>query len=147
MNTQLQDAISATNFGVLDYDRFARNYENKTKYDEQINEFITDNYSSDEMAEAIISAVMNDYYLIDLMRSQLKEALETGKRIKTVVRGFKTLVNQATWQLNARYLSSYLPEMKESTLNGYASRAYLVAYKKINRAMKKALKTLINEYI
>lgn len=146
METTINQAVKLTTFGVQNLERFKRNYEKKTKYDKEIMEFLEDHYNEDTY-EAIVYRATNDYYRFDMNRHLLQQVRDTGKWSKSTIRMIKTWINGITWKMNCDLLKEYLPEMSEATRNQYASRAYLLGYKRINKAMKRALEELIQDYL
>lgn len=135
------------NFGLRDYDKTKSKYQNLNKYDEELKKELVFMYGFGDYLENEIWS-SNMFLYNGWLKQKIDNAFKTDKKVKASLRYLKTLTNNIAFDINTKLLANNLG-LEESTAKKYATRYYLLHYKKINSEMKKAyleiVKTLINE--
>ena len=140
MSTLLQTA-KEKDFAMRNRGLVAERYSTLTKQDDLLSpkNLTWDEYFWNDLEVNVYEAIQpySDGYMRFVTRD-LKKAKETGKGMKSAVNALMTVINQKTWELNARDIA-WRCDYAESTGQKYAVRFYLLHYKRINSLMKRVM--------
>jgi hypothetical protein len=140
-NTTLLQVAKTKRFKLRNFEKVATTYAKKTKYDAQLKK-LSDDLLNDYYEDRIMAELQNDWIRYDLYNRTLKEAKGSKTGLKSAVNRVMTHINQKTWQHNMEQIR-YELELSDATCYQYATKFYLMNYRRINKVMHNILLDLI----